>query len=271
MAGNCGRGRWLLRSCAAVITALGLVSSVQSTFGSLVVDFEDLPLAPESYYNGSDGAGGFTSNGTFFNNDFDDRFPAWSGWSYSNVTDNATPGYGNQYSAVTAGGADGSSNYAVGFASAPGEATIDLPASMFPQSMLVTNTTYAYLSMLHGDQFAKQFGGPAGDDPDYFLLTITGLDGGGKPMGAVEVYLADYRFEDSALDTLVGSWTEVDLSALSSARKLSFGLESTDVGQFGMNTPAYFAVDNLHLVPEPTVLVLLAMGALAACRRRIRR
>jgi hypothetical protein len=239
-----------------------------------VIDFEDLPLAPESYYNGSDGAGGFTSNGAFFNNTFTDfggGFSAWSGWSYSNRTDNTTPGFGNQYSAITAAGAGGSSNYAVGFASAAGEATIDLPASMFPQSMLVTNTTYAYLSMLHGDQFAKQFGGPTGDDPDYLLLTITGLDGGGKTTGAVEVYLADYRFEDSALDILVDWWTEVDLSALSGARRLSFGLESTDVGQFGMNTPAYFAVDNLRLVPEPTALVLLALGALAACRRRVRR
>ena len=104
-----------------------------------------------------------------------------------------------------------------------------------------------------------------------FLLTITGLDGDGKPLGAVEVYLADYRFEDNALDTLVDRWTEVDLSALSSSRSLSFGLDSTDVGPFGMNTPAYFAVDNLHLVPEPTVSALLAIGALAACRRRVRR
>jgi hypothetical protein len=36
--------------------------------------------------------------------------------------------------------------------------------------------TYAALSMRDGDGFAKQFGGASGDDPDYFLLTITGRD-----------------------------------------------------------------------------------------------
>ena len=35
-----------------------------------VVDFEDLPLTPESFYNGADEAGGFTSGGAFFNNTF---------------------------------------------------------------------------------------------------------------------------------------------------------------------------------------------------------
>jgi hypothetical protein len=31
-----------------------------------------------------------------------------------------------------------------------------------------TNTTYAALSMLSGDSFAKKFGGASGDDPDWF-------------------------------------------------------------------------------------------------------
>ena len=117
------------------MTALGFVGGIQSTFASLVVDFEDLPLAGESYYNGSDGAGGFTSNGTFFNNTFTDfggGFSAWSGWSYSNLTDNTTPGFGNQHSAITGGGAEGSSSYAVGFASAPGQASANqIPAPSF--------------------------------------------------------------------------------------------------------------------------------------------
>ncbi len=34
--------------------------------GRSVIDFEDLTLSPNSFYNGSDGAGGFTSRGAFF-------------------------------------------------------------------------------------------------------------------------------------------------------------------------------------------------------------
>ena len=42
-------------------------------------------------------------------------------------------------------------------------------------------------------------------------------------------------------------WTRVDLSSLVGARKLQFELESSDVGEFGMNTPAYFALDQVAL------------------------
>ncbi len=274
MAGKGVRGRLCGGRFAAAVLVMTVAVAAERSPASVVVDFEDLTLPPGSFYNGSDDAGGFTSRGAFFNNSFADfggGFVAWSGWSYSNVTDNSTPGYGNQYSAITSAGAMGSGNYAVAFASAPGEARIELPASTFPESLLVTNTTYAYLSMLHGDQFARRFGGLTGDDPDYFLLTITGLDSTGGPVGSVDVYLADYRFENNAGDYLLDAWTTVDLSTLHGATVLSFGLESTDVGEFGINTPAYFAIDNLVVVPEPTSLILIGVGAGATLRRRARR
>ena len=42
--------------------------------------------------------------------------------------------------------------------------------------MLVTNTTFAFLSMQNGDEFAKQFGGDDGNDPDFFKVTFRGFD-----------------------------------------------------------------------------------------------
>ncbi|UCC32781.1 MAG: DUF4465 domain-containing protein [Phycisphaerales bacterium] len=270
MAGKRSRKQRVLQCHTYIIAGLCLISGAGPTLASVLVDLEDLSLEPNSFYNGSDGAGGFTSRGAFFNNTFTD-FVAWSGWSYSNMTDAATPGFENQYSAIAGGGADGSGNYAVAFAAAPGHATVTLPTAMYAQSVYVTNTTYAYFSMLDGDAFAKQFGGPTGDDPDYFLLTISGLDPFGTPVGVVDFYLADYRFETNTQDYIIDSWTEVDLSALEGAEVLSFGLESTDVGPYGMNTPSYFAMDNLHLIPEPATLVLAAVGAVAVCRRTLRR
>jgi hypothetical protein len=38
------------------------------------------------------------------------------------------------------------------------------------QGVYVTNTTYAYNSMRDGDMFAKKFGGPTGNDPDWYKL-----------------------------------------------------------------------------------------------------
>lgn len=126
--------------------------------------------------------------------------------------------------------------------------------------------------MLNGDQFAKKFGGASGNDPDFFLLSITGLDASNAPVGTVDFYLADYRFEDNSQDYLIDTWELVDLSGLKGARRLSFAVTSSDIGPYGLNTPAYFALDDLNLersdaasVPEPSSTSgLLAFGALGA-------
>lgn len=234
-------------------------------------NFESVPLIPESAYYGQDNAGGFTDAGAFFNNtytDFGGGFFAWQGWAVSNITDNTTPGFDNQFSAFAGSGAAASANYGVAYSFNPGDATIDLPAGITAQSMQLTNTTYAALTMLNGDGFAKQFGGPTGDDPDFFKLNITGLDTLGTPLNTIEFFLADYRFADNSLDYIIEEWTTVDLTPLAGAARLSFGFESSDVGQFGINTPTYFAMDNLILVPEPAAFTLLALASCLALRKR---
>ena len=100
---------------------------------------------------------------------------------------------------------------------------------------MFTNTTYAALSMLDGDQFAKKFG-----PSDWFLLTITGEDASNNPLGSVNFYLARNG-------SIVNTWQSVDLSSLSAAKTLEFNLTSSDTGLYGMNTPAYFAMDDLAL------------------------
>jgi hypothetical protein len=218
-----------------------------------VVGFEDIPLAPESYYNGSDGGGCIMSGGLHFNNVYDPTFGTWSGWSVSNVTDVVTPGFGNQYAAyhLPNGGGDQSSNFAVAFNFSEGDAMIDLPRGRLPRSLRITNTTYTALSMKHGDAFAKKFGGPSGTDPDFFHLTIRGLDKFGNVSGTVSFYLADYRFENNAQDYIIDEWTAVNLVPLGNAKRLVFELTSSDNHpDFGMNTPAYFAIDNLVTRPE---------------------
>jgi hypothetical protein len=214
-----------------------------------VADFEALTLDAESYWNGADGSGGFTSGGASFNNFYDDTFgPYWEGFAYSNMTDTQTRGYDNQYSAITASGVNGSSNYAVAYTAGFYGTT---PTVTFVEPITVsgayfTNTTYAFWTLMEGDAFAKKFGGETGDDPDWFKLTITGKDGEDNPTGTVDFYLADYRFGDNTRDYIVHQWTWVDLSSLGDVKSLAFTLTSSDTGDFGMNTPGYFAMDHLN-------------------------
>ncbi len=215
-----------------------------------IVDFEEFNLTPGSFLNGSSGTGGFTSGNVFLPNDYNPDFMSWSGWSISNTTDVTTPGYTNQYSAVPGSGFDGSAHYAV--SSGGNKMILQGEAAGQPvPGMYITNSTYAYLSMQDGDSFAKKFGGVAGDDPDFFLLTIKAFLNGNLSTGSVNFYLADYRFSDNSQDYIVDEWTWVDLSSLGAADSLSFSLTSSDVGQFGMNTPAYFCVDDIFST-DPT-------------------
>ena len=128
-------------------------------------------------------------------------------------------------------------------------------------SVMITNTTYAWDSILNGDFAATPFGGASGDVPDWFLLTIAGFDAGGGSTGSVELYLADYRFADNSLDYIVDEWIEVDLTGLGGVARLELSLTSSDVGQFGINTPTYFAMDDLtQAIPEPSAGTLFAIG-----------
>ena len=239
-----------------------LLLAAQTYAQTSTIDFEDKSLAPNSFYNGSDLAGGFTSGGAFFNNSYSPAFGAWSGWSYSNVNDTTTSGFGNQYAAFPGTGVGGAGIYGVAFNFSPGDARITLPAGSLPLSVSITNTTYTALSMKNGDSFAKKFGGSTGNDPDFFLLTIQGRDSSNNLTGTVPFYLADYRFVDNTLDYIVNTWQSVDLSTLpSTTTSLTFDMTSSDTGPFGMNTPSYFALDSLIItaVPEPSTMALISI------------
>lgn len=218
-------------------------------------DFETTVLASsESAWFGQDqtlsASQSFTSGFYDFENTYSvSSFgPYSSAWSYSSYTDNTTAGPGNQYSAVTGTGKT-SDQYGICNVSNYGNNRLfsTSQVAFTPSGAYFTNTTYAALSMENGDGFATQFGdvsnSAAGED--WFLLTIYGLASDSTYTGdSVNFYLADYRFSDNSEDYIIDEWTWVDLSSLENVYGLDFVLTSSDVGGFGMNTPAYFAMDN---------------------------
>lgn len=251
------------------LIAIGLAVVAQGD----MIDFEDLSLAPNSYYDGyGSGAtsGTWTSEGALFNTN------QWGpGWSYSNVNDTTTAGFTNQWAAFTGTGFGGGGIYSIANSYNANGAWVNMPNAVNIQSVRVTNSTYAALSMRDGDSFAKKFGGTTGDDPDWFKVTFTGFaqpSATGTSTGQVEFYLADFRFSDNSLDYILDQWALVDLSPLGTVRSIGISLSSSDVGEFGMNTPAYVAVDQLEFtsIPEPG-LGLVVVGGLVLLRRRNRR
>jgi len=210
-----------------------------------IADFEDLALIGDSYWNGVDGSGGFASGSAYFSNSYNADWGSWDGFAYSNSTDRATEGMAAQYNAITGAGQGGSVNYAIGYVGWALPPTVTLSSPGVVDGLYVTNCNYPYHTMQDGDLFSKKFGGPAGGDPDFFLLTITGKDAGGAVTGAVDFYLADYRSADDIADYIVDTWQYVDLTSLGVIESLEFTLSSSDVGDWGMNTPAYFAIDAL--------------------------
>jgi hypothetical protein len=205
--------------------------------------FENLNLGTQGYYNGSDKKGSFMSGNFRFLNDYNESWGSWSGFAASVKTDVTTAGYGNQYSAITGKGAAGTPGYAVGY-------PVPVSTIAFKDTVIsgvyVTNSTYAYWSMKNGDAFSKKFGGPSGNDEDWLILTIEGFDSENKATGKVEFFLADFGYSINTNDYILDTWKWVNLKSLGRISKLEFTLRSTDNSAWGMNTPAYFCIDNLN-------------------------
>lgn len=280
--------RRLLR---AIIPAIAAAWGAACPAGADVTDFEDVgaTLPARGYWNGDDlsgtldpgggdygediWVGGFTSGNLDFSNVYS-AFDAWQNWAYSSTVDTTTPGFTNQYSAMTGGGAGGSATYGLGY----GFTTLAVPSGMLPVSADVVNTTYAYLAIRDGNDGVPTPPGPFVTEfttGDSFLLEIAGYDDG-THVDTVPFYLADYRNYtpgDNDDDYIATDWTTVDLSPLAGATELQFSLTTTDWGEFGPNTPTYFAIDNIVTapVPEPGTLALLLAAAAAGLVRRRRR
>jgi len=137
------------------------------------------------------------------------------------------------------GGAYEGKNFVVWTASYIGADGVALDHAAVVPGFFINNTAYDVNSMTQGDSFAKKFG-----KDDWFKLTITAsLEGVDVNTQVVVDLAADGKY--------INEWTYVDLSVLGEVDAIKFALTSSDNGDFGMNTPAYFALDNFGaVIPE---------------------
>jgi len=227
-------------------TVLLILSSCNKEDDNLkrsVTNFEEIPLNDEGYYNGSDGLGGFVSGNAKFKTFYNADWGSWSGFSVSNHTDSVTAGYSNQYSAIAGSGASNSEKYAILYSFSADTVELITPARV--TNISITNSTYAYFTIRYGNDFATMFGGQSGDSPDYFHLNITLVDSAGVEKNISPIALADYTSEDPALDRILRGWLNIDFSAAGYIKYIIFKFDSSDKGEWGINTPTYVCIDNL--------------------------
>lgn len=255
---------------AILWTAALSLAVIETTSAVITIGYEDVDLGINGYINNSAYAkAGVTHSNSF--TDWGGGSTSWDGFAISNHTDKNTAGFGNQYSSYSGDGASGSAQYAIGYLgfSGPTRLTFANATNMLGLGAAFNNTTYAGISMRDGDDFAKKFGGLDGTDPDFLLLTLSGYNGG-VAQGSIDFYLADFRGEPSS-DYIVNQWTDVDFSPLGTVDEIRFSMSSSDNSDWGfgpsMNTPSYFAMDNLS-VPEPGSIMFVVSGLGLWIRRR---
>lgn len=217
------------------------------------IDFEDVELGEEGYYNGSDKSG-VETDGSWIkliksataeleNSYSESEWGAyWSGFAVSSLTDTLTAGYENQYSTIAGSGAGGSAQFALAYDSAVVylRRSVDTKAykSVSPLSVMVTNSTYTYHTLKDGNMFASRFG-----EGDWYKLIVRGYSES-ELTGTKEFFLADFR---GGKTIIVADWTKVELSGLGEPDRLVFTFDSSDKTAGWMNTPAYACIDNLIL------------------------
>lgn len=226
------------------------VSGVEVVITINVATFEDVALNSQGIWQGEEGENEMFSGGWLFTNYYSSYF--WGGFTASNHTDLNQSGLNAQYTSAAGTGYDGSAQYAVAYTY--GSQTDVYASDGSAQTVTgcyVTNNLWAYQNMLYGDATATAFGGPSGNDPDWFKLTATGKNASGQTVGTTEFYLADYRFSDNNEDYVLNTWEWFDLSTLGEVATISFSLSSSKNDSYGMVTPAYFCMDDFNGVgPE---------------------
>ena len=111
-----------------------------------------------------------------------------------------------------------------------------------PQNVYITNACYTYYTMRDGDPYSKKF-----QQGDYLRVKFYGIrPDGSTTENPVVAHLANCQGDDTS-KWFINDWQAVDLRQLGEVTDIYITMESSDNGQWGMNTPAYFGLDRLEI------------------------
>lgn len=200
----------------------------------------------KTYWNGEDGSGKLQDDFFVYTNNYNAEWGSWDGFalSCSTSTSFSSDNYlTDQYNCCTR--SSNSKNFLVGYYSAysNGEPTIYTTVSktdqtrrpFYPIQVDVANAAYTYNSIMNGDAYAKKF-----DTSDYLYLYVTGYKDD-KETKKIKLPLAEQG-------SILAAWATADLRSLGLVDEIRFSMDSSDKGQYGINTPTYFCLDNLYVV-----------------------
>ena len=131
------------------------VSGSEITIDITTADFEDVELSSQGYWTpAQEGEAQMLSKGWIFSNYYSPYF--WGGFTASNRTDTSQDGLDAQYTAITGGGHNGSSNYAVAYAyGIRTEITAADGLAHTVTGCYVTNNLWAYKHIYHIHGYAR--------------------------------------------------------------------------------------------------------------------
>lgn len=143
---------------------------------------------------------------------------------------------------VGKGGHNGSDNFGICFVGTSNDSSASLTfadgKARTIDHMYIAVTAYTLNSLKYGDGFSQ----PAGPD-GWFAVTATGFDADDKQTGEVTIFLC----KDGKI---VDGWNRWDLSPLGEVVRAGFSCSGSDTGAWGLNTPSYFAFDDVAVRAE---------------------
>ncbi|MES2515153.1 MAG: DUF4465 domain-containing protein [Bacteroidota bacterium] len=241
------------------ITKLAIALSFATTVAAQaqsIVTFDTYTLSPNTYYQDNAGTDLTPPGGVKFEYGWNTAFGGYweSGTAYTNLNDTVNGSYTNLYGAIT-----GSAFLGNNYATAHGGSVISFTNNTTAiAGFYITNTTYVWKTIKNGDSFSRKFGDTTGTGsgtsiaqgayPDWFKVLVRGYRNGALLTDSIEFFLADYRFASNSNDYVLNNWQFVNCIALGQVDSINVELKSSDVGSFGMNTPAFFSMDNFATV-----------------------
>ena len=187
---------------------------------------------------------------------------SWEGFTVSTVSQDTA----NVFGCVANGGLGGiATPYIIGYYSEWVSASqgyssniVDFNGEYYPEYVYICQNSNTMEGITNGVFNSRPFT-PA----DTLTLIIQALDSTMKPTATTRYYLAVDGTKNQ-------SWVQVPLTSLGKTSRLSFSMTTTEIGDFGANTPMYFALDGLTINTKSTTALPNTQSPIANSQKVIK-